>query len=148
MSIEVNGIGGAVEEINLRTIVLRDLEGMVHVISNGEIRTLANQSKDFCLLRHRPGHGLRGRHGCRLSRWCARRRRELLQDPAYASSILEPLEVLGVDNFEASSVTLRFRIKTLPLKQWEVGRELRRRIKKAFDERGIRIPGPQMQRHR
>ena len=59
--------------------------------------------------------------------------RELMQDPAYAASILEPLEVLGVDAFKATEVTLRFRIKTLPLKQWEVGRELRRRIKKAFD---------------
>jgi small conductance mechanosensitive channel len=53
--------------------------------------------------------------------------------------------VLGVDAFAPSEVTLRFRIKTLPLKQWDVGRELRRRIKKAFDSRGIRIPVPQMQ---
>ena len=69
---------------------------------------------------------------------------ELMQDPSYAASILEPLEVLGVDAFKATEVTLRFRIKTLPLRQWEVGRELRRRIKKAFDAQGIRIPGPQM----
>ena len=59
--------------------------------------------------------------------------RELMQDPVYAPRILEPLEILGVDAFKASEVTLRFRIKTLPLKQSEVGRELRRRIKKAFD---------------
>ena len=56
----------------------------------------------------------------------------------------KPLEVLGVDAFKASEVTLRFRIKTLPLRQWDVGRELRRRIKKAFDAPGILIPGPQM----
>ena len=67
-----------------------------------------------------------------------------MQDPAYAASILEPLEVLGVDAFKASEVTLRFRIKTLPLKQWDVGRELRRRIKKAFDAAGHPDPGPQM----
>jgi small conductance mechanosensitive channel len=53
--------------------------------------------------------------------------------------------VLGVDAFKASEVTLRFRIKTLPLKQWQVGRELRRRIKKAFDAKGIRIPFPQVE---
>ena len=70
--------------------------------------------------------------------------RELMQDPAYSAYILEPLEVLGVDAFKASEVTLRFRIKTLPLKQWQVGRELRRRIKKAFDAQGIKIPGPKM----
>jgi small conductance mechanosensitive channel len=66
-------------------------------------------------------------------------------DPVHAASILEPIEVLGVDAFKASEVTLRFRIKTVPLKQWEVGRELRRRIKKSFDAAGIRIPGQQLQ---
>jgi len=70
--------------------------------------------------------------------------RELMEDPEYGSSILEPLEVVGVDAFKAGEVTLRFRIKTLPLKQWMVGRELRRRIKKAFDASGVRLPGPQM----
>ena len=54
------------------------------------------------------------------------------------------LEVIGVDAFKPGEVTLRFRIKTLPLKQGEVGRELRRRIKKAFDASGIRLPVPQM----
>jgi len=57
---------------------------------------------------------------------------------------LEPLEVLGVDAFDDSQVTIKIRIKTVPLKQWEVGRELRRRIKKAFDARGIEIPFPHM----
>ena len=70
--------------------------------------------------------------------------RELMQDPGYAANILEPLEVIGVDAFKPTEVTLRFRIKTLPLKQWDVGRELRRRIKKAFDVQGITIPAPQM----
>ena len=62
-------------------------------------------------------------------------------------SILEPLEVLGVDAFKATEVTLRFRIKTLPLKQWDVGRELRRRIKKAFDAAGHPDPRPADDRH-
>jgi small conductance mechanosensitive channel len=142
-AIEVNGVGGAVEEINLRTIVLRDVEGVVHVISNGEIRTLANKSKDFAYYVIDLGVGYADDTD-QIVEIVRDTARELMQDPTYASSILEPLEVLGVDAFKASEVTLRFRIKTLPLKQWEVGRELRRRIKKAFDERGIRIPGPQM----
>ena len=141
--IEVNGIGGAVEEINLRTIVLRDLEGVVHVVSNGEIRTLANKSRDFSYYVIDLGVGYDDDTD-QIIEVVRQTARELMQDPAYASSILEPLEVLGVDAFKASEVTLRFRIKTLPLKQWEVGRELRRRIKKAFDQRGIKIPGPQM----
>jgi small conductance mechanosensitive channel len=65
---------------------------------------------------------------------------ELQADPRFGSSILEPLEILGVDAFEESQVTLKTRIKTLPLKQWEVGRELRRRIKKTFAAKGIEIP--------
>jgi small conductance mechanosensitive channel len=142
--VEINGIGGAVEEINLRTIVLRDLEGVVHTIANGEIRTLANKSKDFSYYLIDIGVGYEDDTD-QIVEVVRETARGLMQDPGYAASILEPLEVLGVDAFKASEVTLRFRIKTLPLKQWEVGRELRRRIKKAFDARGIRIPFPQME---
>ena len=140
---EINGIGGAVEEINLRTIVLRDLEGTVHTIANGEIRTLANKSKDFSFYVIDIGVGYDDDTD-RIVEIVREVARDLMQDPAYASSILEPLEVLGVDAFKASEVTLRFRIKTLPMKQWEVGRELRRRIKKGFEARGVSIPGPQL----
>ena len=66
--------------------------------------------------------------------------RELQADPQFGPNILEPLEVLGVDAFEESQVTLKMRIKTLPQKQWEVGREMRRRIKKAAAAKGIEIP--------
>jgi small-conductance mechanosensitive channel len=69
---------------------------------------------------------------------------ELMGDPAFAPFILEPIEVLGVDDFKDSSVTLKIRIKTVPLKQWEVGRELRRRMKMALDREGIRIPSPRL----
>ena len=141
--VEINGIGGGVEQINLRTIVLRDLEGVVHVISNGDIRMLSNKSKDFSYYVIDIGVGYDDDTD-RIVEVVRETARELMQDPTYAASILEPLEVLGVDAFKASEVTLRFRIKTLPMKQWEVGRELRRRIKKAFDARGIKIPGTQM----
>ena len=66
----------------------------------------------------------------------------LTNDPIYRSDVLEPLEILGVDDFGESQVTIKMRIKTIPLKQWDVGRELRRRIKSAFDTRGIEIPFP------
>jgi moderate conductance mechanosensitive channel len=140
---EINGIGGAVEEINLRTIVLRDHEGVVHTIANGEIRTLANKSKDFSFYVIDIGVGYDDDTD-RIVDVVRQVGQDLMQDPAFAPSILEPLEVVGVDAFKASEVTLRFRIKTLPLRQWHVGRELRRRIKKAFDAHGIHIPGPQM----
>ena len=140
---EINGIGGSVEEINLRTIVLRDIEGVVHTIANGDIRTLSNKSKDYSYYVIDIGVGYDDDTD-RIVGVVRDVARELMQDPDYAAIILEPLEVLGVDAFKASEVTLRFRIKTLPLKQWDVGRELRRRIKKAFDAAGIAIPGPQM----
>ncbi|HWI20814.1 MAG TPA: mechanosensitive ion channel family protein [Vicinamibacterales bacterium] len=140
---EINGIGGAVEEINLRTIVLRDMEGTLHYIANGEIRTLANKSKDFSYYVIDIGVGYNDDTD-RIVDAVRDVARELMVDPAYSMYILEPLEVLGVDAFKANEVTLRFRLKTLPTKQWEVGRELRRRIKKAFGAQGIQIPGPSM----
>lgn len=140
---EINGIGGSVEEINLRTIVLRDVEGVVHTIANGDIRTLSNKSKDFSyyVIDIAVGYDDDTDRIVEVVRDVAN---QMMQDPGYAASILEPLEVLGVDSFKPTEVTLRFRIKTLPLRQWDVGRELRRRIKKAFDANGISIPAPQM----
>jgi small conductance mechanosensitive channel len=142
--VQINGIGGAVEAINLRTIVLRDVEGMVHIIANGEIRTLSNRSKEFAYYVIDLGVGYDDDTD-RIVEVVRAAAAELMLDPAYAPSILEPLEVMGVDAFKPSEVTLRFRIKTLPLKQWDVGRELRRRLKKALDVQGIRIPFPQLE---
>jgi small conductance mechanosensitive channel len=138
----INGTGGLVEAINLRTIVLRDLEGTVHVFPNGGITTLANRSKDFSYYVIDLGIAYEEDQD-RVSAVLRTAGAELQADPAFGSSILEPLEVLGVDAFGDSAMILKVRIKTLPLKQWEVGRELRRRIKKAFDANGIEIPYPQ-----
>jgi small conductance mechanosensitive channel len=67
---------------------------------------------------------------------------ELEKDPEFAADILEPLEMLGVDRFADSAVIIRCRIKTRPIKQWRIAREFNRRLKKAFDARGIEIPFP------
>jgi small-conductance mechanosensitive channel len=142
----VNGTGGLVEQINLRTIVLRDMEGVVHVIPNGEIKTMANRTKDFAYYVIDLGI----EYDADIDAVVALVKEagaELLADPQFATSILEPVEVLGVDAFNDSAVTLKVRIKTIPLKQWEVGRELRRRIKLVLDRNGIRIPYPQLQVH-
>ncbi len=140
----INGISGSVEEINLRTIVLRDVEGALHHISNGEIRTLANKSKDYSYYVIDLAVGYEDDTD-RIAEIVREAAGGLMQDPAFGPNILEPLETFGVDAFKPNEVTLRFRIKTLPLKQGDVGRELRRRIKKAFDANGIRVPTPQMQ---
>ncbi|MDO8678024.1 MAG: mechanosensitive ion channel family protein [Acidobacteriota bacterium] len=134
----VNGIEGAVEEINLRTIVLRNGEGVVYTIANGDIRTLANRSKDF-------GYAVITLEVSyhddtdAIVEAVKAAGDELARDPSMASSLLAPLEVLGIDDFAAGQVTLRFRIKTLPVRRDEAGRELRRLIKKTLDGRGIKL---------
>ena len=138
----INGTGGLVEEINLRTVVLRDQEGTVHVFPNGAITSLANRTKDFSFYvvdvgvayRHDPDEVIAVLRAVG---------EDLVADDRFRPSILEPLEIMGVNSLGDSSVNIRVRIKTLPLKQWEVGRELLRRIKKTFDARGIEIPFPQ-----
>jgi small-conductance mechanosensitive channel len=67
---------------------------------------------------------------------------EMQNDPEYRKDILEPIEILGLDQFADSAVVIKARIKTKPIRQWAVGREFNRRMKKAFDERGIEIPFP------
>ena len=138
----INGTGGLVEELNLRTIVLRDLEGTVHVFPNGAINTLANRSKDFSY--YVIDLGLSYREDVdRVIALLKEVGAGMQQDPHFGPSILEPIEVLGVDSFTERSVTLKLRIKTMPLKQWDVGRELRKRIRQAFDRDGIAIPFPE-----
>jgi small conductance mechanosensitive channel len=136
----VNGQGGLVEEVNLRTIVLRDEQGAVHIFPNGEIKTLANQSKDFSYYVITVGVGFDGD----VDRTVAAIRdaaESLRRDPEFMQHILEPIEVMGVDAFEPGQLVVKSRIKTVPLKQWLVGRELRKRVAKLFAERGIRMPG-------
>jgi small conductance mechanosensitive channel len=136
----VNGQGGLVEAVNLRTMVLRDEEGTVHVFPNGEVKTLANKSKDFAYYVISVGV-LYDEDPDRVTQAMTDAADTLFADPEFRVHILEPLEVYGVDAFEATQLVLKARIKTVPLKQWIVGRELRKRIAKTLRERGIRMPG-------
>ena len=135
----INGTGGLVEAINLRTIVLRDVTGAVHVFPNGSIERLSNLTKDFSYYVIDVSVA-NNKDPDEVAEVLRRIGQEMQADPRYGPSILEPLEIMGVDSFEDSAMTLKSRIKTLPLKQWEIGREMRRRIKKTFAARGIDIP--------
>lgn len=137
----INGTGGLVESINLRTIVLRDEEGTVHVFPNGAITTLANRSKDFAYYVMTVGISYK-EDPTRVEGVLREVGAALEKDQKFGPSILAPIEVMGVDGFDASSVRMKLRIKTMPLKQWEVGRELRRRILDAFGRNRIEIPYP------
>ena len=139
----VNGQGGLVEEVNLRTIVLRDEEGTVHVFPNGEVKTLANKSKDFSFYVITFGVG----YDDDPERVIAAMRdaaATLEADPDFKPHILAPLEVYGIDAFEDAQLVLKARIKTVPLKQWLIGRELRGRMAKVFAERNIAPPTGRM----
>ena len=142
----INGTGGLVEEINLRTTVLRSPDGAVHIFPNGTITALSNLTREFSYYVFDIGVGY-SEDTDRVSRVLIGTAEELRQDPAFTDLILEPLEVQGVDRFADSSVVIRARIKTQPTKQWAVGREMNRRIKKAFEEHRIEIPFPQRTIH-
>jgi len=137
----INGTGGLVEAITLRTIVLRDLSGTVHVFPNGAVQQMSNLTKDYSYYVLDMGVAYK-EDTDRVVEVMKDVSTDLQADPAFGPSMLDPIEILGVDAFEDSQVTIKARLKTLPLKQWEVGREYRRRIKKAFDAQGIEIPFP------
>lgn len=137
----VNGTGGLVEAITFRTIVLRDLSGVVHIFPNGTINTLSNMTKVWSGYVMDVGVAYKEDtdHVVEVMR---RVGDELRQDPDLGPMILEPIEVFGVDEFADSAVVIKARLKTHPIQQWGVGREYRRRLKKAFDAEGIEIPFP------
>ncbi|MFQ5876325.1 MAG: mechanosensitive ion channel family protein [Acidobacteriota bacterium] len=137
----VNGTGGLVEAITFRTIVLRDLSGVVHVFPNGTINTLSNMTKEWSGYVLDVGVAYK-EDTDRVVEVMKRVDEELRRDPEFSRHILQPLEVFGVDAFKDSEVTIKARIKTHPIQQWNVGREYRRRLKKAFDAEGIEIPFP------
>jgi small conductance mechanosensitive channel len=142
----INGTDGLVEEVNLRTTVLRGLDGVVHVFPNGGITTLSNMTREYSYYVLDVGVAYKED----TDRVVAALREvagEMAAEPEFADMILEPLEVLGVDRFAESAVMIRARVKTVPLRQWHVGREMNRRVKKKFDELGIEIPFPQSNVH-
>ena len=141
--VKIDDASGLVESVKLRTVVLRDLSGTVHVIPNGSISTLSNMTKDFSFAVMDVGVAYKEDTDHVVDELRAVGA-ALQTDPDFGPSILAPLEVLDVDDFADSAVTIKIRVKTVPLKQWMVGRELRRRIKKAFDAEGIEIPFPHM----
>jgi small conductance mechanosensitive channel len=130
-----------VEEVNLRTIVLRDATGTVHVFPSGAIGTLSNMTKDWSAMVFDIGVGYR-EDTDRVSEIMMAVAEELRSDGEYGGRILEPMEVMGVDSFGDSAVVIKARLKTKPVQQWSVGREYRRRLKKAFDKQGVEIPFP------
>lgn len=140
--ISVNGNGGLVEQLNLRRTGLRTLDGSFIVIPNGEIRTVTNKTKGWsrAMIDVDVSYDDDVDHAITVLQ-------DLLdkfqQDPEFGSVVIAPAEITGVEALGPYQVTIRLLVKTLPAEQWRVQRELRRRIKLAFERAGITMPYPQ-----
>jgi small conductance mechanosensitive channel len=137
--VEIGGRPGSVEQVTLRHVRLRDFEGHVYFVPNSEIKMVVNQTR---------GHALAVADALIKSTQPIDAAiaamgdvgRELRRDPQFATSILEEVETAGVERWEPWGLVLRCRIKVLPLAQWTVRREFVRRVKAAFEARGIQSP--------
>jgi small-conductance mechanosensitive channel len=140
--IKTGEISGQVERLNLRVTVLRDVNsGAVHFIPNSELKVVSNLTKEWSQVALNIGVTYREDID-RVVGVLKRTGQELAADGRMGAMILEPPEVLGIEALGESQVTIQVLVKTLPQKQWEVARELRKRIKVAFDKEGIETPYP------
>ena len=137
--VSINGKSGLVEAIRLRTIALRSQDGTVHVIPNGVINELSNMTKDYSYAVLDIGIPYE-ENVDKVEAILRSVAEELRSDRVHGPNILEPLEVVGIEAFGESSIQFRVRIKTVPIQQWSIGRELRRRIKTTFEKRGVQFP--------
>jgi len=137
----INGTGGLVEKINFRTTVLRDVGGVVHIFPNGAITTLSNLTNGWSAYVFDIGVAYK-ENTDRVVEIMQKVAKTMREDTKIGEMILEDPEIFGVDKLGDSAVVIKGRIKTQPIRQWQVGREFLRRIKFAFDEHNIEIPFP------
>ena len=141
--VQVGSFAGVVEAMSIRSLRLRDLAGSLHTIPFSNVDTVTNMTKDFSYYLMDVGVSYR-ENTDEVVAVLKEISAELRDDVEYGPSILEPIEVLGVDGFKDSAVIIKARLKTKPIMQWWVGREFNRRLKYRFDALGIEIPFPHM----
>jgi small-conductance mechanosensitive channel len=134
-----NNHSGVVEAISIRAIKLRDNAGAVHTVPFSEVSTVRNLTRDFSYFVAEVGVGLR-EDPDRVITVLRQVADEMRDDPQWRLSISAPLEVTGIDKFTDSAMVIQARLRTMPLRQWSVGREFYRRMKKVFDQQGIEMP--------
>lgn len=137
----INGTGGAVEKIELRTITLRDLSGVVHIFQNGKINTVANMTKGWSAMVFDIGVAYK-EDLAQVMELMKETADKMRSEEPFEDQILEPMEIFGLDSFGDSALVVKGRIKTKPSQQWTVGREYRKRLKEVFDQYNIEIPFP------
>ena len=139
--VRIADVSGVVEDINLRRTILRDMDGVTHVVPNGEIRVASNFTKQWS----RANLNISVSYDTDLEKAMAvinRVGKEMAEDPVWGKLLLSPPRALRVDKLGDSGIEIKVIGETKPIRQWEVMGELRLRIKKAFDKEGIEIPWP------
>jgi small-conductance mechanosensitive channel len=139
--VKIADVGGIVESINLRRTVLRDLDGVVHVVPNGEIRVANNLTKELSRINFNVSVGY-GEDLDHVIKVINRVGQKLAEDPEWKDVVLSAPQVLRVDNFGDSGIDIRIAGDTQPMRQWDVAGQLRLRLKREFDKEGIEIPWP------
>jgi small-conductance mechanosensitive channel len=137
----IDGTGGLVEKIELRTINLRDFSGTVHVFQNGKISNLANMTKEWSAMVFDIGVAYK-ENTQQVMDLMKQVGDEMQNNPEFKDDIIEPIEVFGLDQFGDSALIIKARIKTKPIQQWRIGRAYRKRLKEVFDKHNIEIPFP------
>jgi len=139
--VRLEGVSGAVERMTLRVVVLRDVHGVVHVVPNGEIKKVSNLTRGWARVVLDVAVAYKEDPDQVMAVMLDEGQR-LYEDPQWRPLLLEQVQVPGIESFGEAGVTIRLLAKTLPLKQWDVARELRRRLKLRFDQEGIDVPFP------
>jgi len=139
--VRIAGIAGLVEEIGLRRTILRDLDGIVHSIPNGEIKTASNFTKGYSRVNLNISVGY-GEDLDRVIKVINRVCKEMAEEPEWNADFITPPQVLRVDNLGDSGIDIKILGDTKPIRQWAVMGELRLRLKRTFDAEGIEIPWP------
>ena len=138
---EIDGVQGIVESIHLRTVVIRDQHGAVHVIPCGSIAKLANLTKDFAyavvdaVVSHRNSPDV-------VLKAAQAAGQDLAKDAEWHDAVMGDVEVLGIETLDEAGFRVRLRLRTVPHRQWEVARELRFRLKQQFDAARVDLTTP------
>ncbi len=139
--VSINNITGTVEQVSMRMTTLRDIEGVVHYMPHGQINTVSNLTQDWSQVNFKIGVAYKEQVD-QVMEALLGVARGMQADPEFGPYIMEDPVMLGVDELADSAVVIRMLVRTQPLRQWVVKREMLRRIKNRFDELGIEIPFP------
>ena len=144
--VKIGDTVGTVEKINIKMVLVRDLAGALHYISNGTINKVINYTRGFAYAMFELGVSYKEdiAHVIDVIKGLGKKIREKEE---YKKKILDDIEIFGLDKFDSSAVVIKFRIKTMPAYQWEVSRAFNLMIKEKFDKVGIEIPFTQVVVH-